>query len=84
MPWPEYDESKTVAAHVEMAVQVNGKLKGTDHRGRWTASRTTVVEAATSGREGRPARIDGDDRSSRPSFVKNKLVNLIVGKAKIV
>ena len=29
MPWPEYDESKTVAAHTEMAVQVNGKLKGT-------------------------------------------------------
>ena len=28
-PWPEYDESKTVASHVEMAVQVLGKLKGT-------------------------------------------------------
>ena len=27
--WPEYDESKTVASHVEMAVQVLGKLKGT-------------------------------------------------------
>ena len=29
MPWPEYDESKTVASHVEMAVQVLGKLRGT-------------------------------------------------------
>ena len=29
MPWPEYDESKTVAAHTEMAVQVNGKMRGT-------------------------------------------------------
>ena len=27
MPWPEYDESKTVAAHTEMAVQVNGKIR---------------------------------------------------------
>ena len=27
--WPVYDESKTVACTVEMAVQVNGKLKGT-------------------------------------------------------
>ncbi len=29
MPWPEHDETKTVDLHVEMAVQVNGKLKGT-------------------------------------------------------
>ena len=27
--WPVYDESKTVAATADMAVQVNGKLKGT-------------------------------------------------------
>ena len=26
-PWPEYDESKTVAASVQMAVQVSGKVK---------------------------------------------------------
>ena len=29
MPWPEYDESKCVDATVEMAVQVNGKLRST-------------------------------------------------------
>ena len=27
MPWPEYDEAKTVDAIKEMAVQVNGKLR---------------------------------------------------------
>ncbi len=27
--WPEYDEAKTVDSSVEIAVQVNGKLKGT-------------------------------------------------------
>ena len=27
-PWPEYDEKKTVSATVEIAVQVNGKLRG--------------------------------------------------------
>ena len=27
MPWPEYDESKTVTATVQMAVQVSGKVK---------------------------------------------------------
>ena len=26
--WPEYDESKTVDAVIEMAVQVNGKVRG--------------------------------------------------------
>ncbi|MBR4873814.1 MAG: leucine--tRNA ligase, partial [Clostridia bacterium] len=28
-PWPEYDESKTVDATVEIAVQVNGKVRAT-------------------------------------------------------
>lgn len=27
--WPEYDEAKTVEANVEIAVQINGKIKGT-------------------------------------------------------
>ena len=28
-PWPEYDESKLMVSEVEIAVQVNGKLRGT-------------------------------------------------------
>ena len=28
-PWPEYDESKTVDATIEIAVQICGKLKAT-------------------------------------------------------
>ena len=28
MPWPVYDESKTIASEVEMAVQIQGKLRG--------------------------------------------------------
>ena len=28
-PWPEYDEAKTVENTVEIAIQVNGKLRGT-------------------------------------------------------
>ena len=27
--WPEYDEAKTVESSVEIAVQINGKVKGT-------------------------------------------------------
>ena len=28
-PWPEYDESKTVASTVTIAIQVAGKMRGT-------------------------------------------------------
>ncbi len=28
-PWPQYDEAKTVDASIEIAVQVNGKVRGT-------------------------------------------------------
>ena len=28
-PWPEYDEAKTIDQTIEIAVQVNGKLRGT-------------------------------------------------------
>ena len=28
-PWPEYDEEKTKDASVELAVQINGKVRGT-------------------------------------------------------
>ena len=28
-PWPQYDEAKTVENTVEIAVQINGKTKGT-------------------------------------------------------
>ena len=28
-PWPQYDEAKTVEAVVEIAVQINGKIKAT-------------------------------------------------------
>ena len=32
--WPEYDEAKTVEDTVEIAIQVNGKVKGTVKVGR--------------------------------------------------
>ena len=81
MPWPEYDESKTVAAHTEMAVQVNGKLKGTVTVA-MDSEQDTVVEAARQVEKIAKA-LDGM-QIVKAIFVKNKLINLIVGKAKIV
>ena len=73
--WPEYDESKTVASSVEMAVQVGGKFKGTiivpvD------SDQNTVVEAAKASKK-------VDKAIARMQIVKvihgkKKLVNLIV------
>ena len=73
--WPEYDESKTVASSVEMAVQVGGKLKGTitvpvD------SDQDTVVEAAKANEK--VAKALAGMQIIKVIHVKNKLVNLIV------
>ena len=73
--WPEYDESKTVASSVEMAVQVSGKFKGTiivpvD------SDQDTVVEAAKASEK--VAKAIASMQIVKVIHVKNKLVNLIV------
>ena len=73
--WPEYDESKTVASSVEMAVQVSGKFKGTiivpvD------SDQDAVVEAAKASEK--VAKAITGMQIVKVIHVKNKLVNLIV------
>ena len=73
--WPEYDESKTVASSVEMAVQVSGKFKGTiivpvD------SDQDTVVEAAKASEK--VVKAIAGMQIVKVIHVKNKLVNLIV------
>ncbi len=75
MPWPEYDESKTVAAHTEMAVQVQGKLKGTVTVA-MDSEQEAVIEAAR-GVEKVARALEGM-QIVKVIFVKNKLINLIV------
>ena len=74
-PWPVYDQSKTVAESVEMAVQIGGKLRG------------TVTVPMDSGEEAVVAAARASERVSKALegmqivktiLVKNKLVNLIV------
>lgn len=74
-PWPEYDESKTVASHVEMAVQVLGKLKGTINVP-VDSEQDFIVETAKQNEKVARA-IDGKN-VVKVILVKNKLVNLIV------
>ncbi len=75
MPWPEYDESKTVDATKEIAVQVNGKL------------RSSVIIPADAADEAMVAAACADDKIKKymdgmtlvkSICVKGRLVNLIL------
>ncbi|MBQ9685753.1 MAG: leucine--tRNA ligase [Oscillospiraceae bacterium] len=75
MPWPQYDESKTVDAEREMAVQVNGKL------------RSTIVVPADADEAHVIAAALADEKIKRQMqgmelvktiVVKNKIINLIL------
>ena len=79
MPWPTYDEGKTVDTHVDMAIQVNGKLKGavTVPAG---SDQETVMAAAMELDKVRKA-AEGMT-VVKTILVKDKLMNLIVKPAK--
>ena len=79
MPWPTHDEAKTVDSHVEMAVQVNGKLKGTVTVP-MDSDEAAVVAAAMDTDKVKKA-VEGKS-VVKTIHVKNKLVNLIVKPAK--
>ena len=79
MPWPTWDESKTVDSHVEMAVQVNGKLKGTVTVAMDSDEETVKAAALALDKVQKAA--DGMT-VVKTILVKNKLINLIVKPAK--
>ena len=73
--WPVYDESKTVAKTVEMAIQVNGKMKGTvtmpaDSEEADVVAAALEVDKVKKATEGM--------KVVKTILVKNRLVNLIV------
>ena len=75
MDWPVFDESKTIDATAEMAVQVNGKLKGTvivptDSDEQTVVAAAMELEKVKKSTEGMSV--------VKTILVKNKLVNLIV------
>ena len=73
--WPVYDEKKTVAATVNMAVQVGGKLKGTITVP--TDSEEAVVVEAAKALDKVAKSLEGM-QIVKTILVKNRLVNLIV------
>ena len=75
MPWPKYDEAKTVDTEREMAVQVNGKLKTTIVVP--TDSEDSVIIDAACADEKIKRLMEGK-QLFKTIVVKNKLVNLII------
>ena len=74
-PWPEYDEAKTVESTVEMAVQVNGKLKGTIKLAA-DADKQAAIDAALAEEKVQHA-IEGK-QIVKQIVVPGKIVNLVV------
>ena len=73
--WPEYDEAKTVDATIEIAVQFNGKVRG------------TVVIAKDAAKEDVFAQVHADDKFApfldgktvvKEIYVPGKIVNIVV------
>ncbi len=73
--WPEYDEAKTVEQMKELAVQVNGKLKGTVTVPTGCPDQVAVAAAMAEPKAARA--LEGMD-VVKTIVVKDRLVNLIV------
>ena len=73
--WPTYDEAKTVDSSVEIALQVNGKLKGTLEIP-MGADKDTVL-ASVKAVPAIAALIDGKT-VVKEIYVPNKLANIVV------
>ncbi len=76
-PWPVYDEAKCKDSEVEMAVQVNGKLRGTIHVSADLDNESVLAAATTDEKIARFLEKQGGS-IIKTIVVKNKLVNLIV------
>ncbi len=73
--WPQYDEAKTVDATVELAVQINGKLKGTIQLPK-DADRDTALAAAKA--DARIAPLLDGKTIVKEIVVPGRIVNIVV------
>ncbi|MFR1754304.1 MAG: leucine--tRNA ligase [Oscillospiraceae bacterium] len=76
-PWPVYDEAMCRDAEIDMAVQVNGKLRGAIHVEADSPDEAVIAAAQADEKVSRFLEKQGG-RIVKTIVVKNKLVNLIV------
>jgi len=75
VPWPEFDEAQAAGGPVEIAVQVNGKLRGRLTLGRGATEEQVVAQARAM--DGVRKFIDGNE-VKKVVYVQDRLVNLVV------
>ncbi len=71
-PWPEYDEAKTVDATIEIAVQINGKLRATV----MIDKDETKENAIAKGKEAVADKLTGN--IVKEIYVPGKIVNIVM------
>ncbi len=69
--WPEYEEEKTVEATVEIAVQINGKLKATIQIDKDAAKEDVIAKA----KEAVADKLTGT--MIKEIYVPGRIVNLV-------
>ena len=69
--WPEYDEAKTIEATIEIAVQINGKVKGTLAVERDAAKEDVIAKA----KEAVADKLTGN--IVKEIYVPGRLVNIV-------
>ncbi|MCD8365626.1 MAG: leucine--tRNA ligase [Clostridiales bacterium] len=72
--WPEYDEAKTVEATVEIAVQINGKMRATITIAKDEAKDVVLAKA----KEAVAARLTGN--IVKEIYVPGRIVNIVMKK----
>lgn len=70
--WPEYDEAKTVESEIEIAVQINGKTKGTVKINKDIAKE----DAIAAGKEAVADKLTGN--IIKEIYVPGKIVNIVM------
>ena len=70
--WPQYDEAKTIENTVEIAVQVNGKIKATIAIARDEAQDSVLAKA----REAIEGKVTGN--IVKEIYVPGRIVNIVV------
>ncbi len=73
--WPVYDEEKTVDKTIEIAVQVNGKMRGTVTVGKDDPKEAVIAKA----KEAVASRLTGT--VTKEIYVPGRIVNLILAKS---
>ena len=73
--WPEYDEAKTVENSVEIAVQINGKLRSTIVISK-SATKEEAIDAAKA--DAKVAEGISGKAIVKEIYVPGKIVNIVV------